>query len=415
MSNSGRPDSPSAIIGQRPHTRRYADRKAAYISAAIPLINRYGVGGMTLNRVAAELGQAPKAVAYYFKNKEALAAACLQQGIARTRDFVVVAQQMPTPRQRVELFLLSYFDYQRRAALGEVEELTAPNDIRALDVDETHAAYGAMFRDLRNLLIDDESKQCRHEINALAHLLLSQCHWSRYWLPNVLTERYSQVCERMTTVILDGIASPGNIWAPKAMPPRFPRLDPAGESAREMFLRAATELINEQGYHGASVDRISARLSLTKGAFYHHIASKDELILACFDRTLDIIRDSISAAEAISTSALQTLATFATALVLPQVSGQGLLLRMSAITTLPETLWPPLLQRYEQIVRALASIVSDGIVDGSIRPVDSNLAAQTILGMINSADELPYFSRKISVDSAISLYIRPCFEGLIRC
>jgi hypothetical protein len=86
---------------------------------------------------------------------------------------------------------------------------------------------------------------------------------------------------------------------------------------------------------------------------------------------------------------------------------------MSAITTLPETMRPPLLKRYEQIIGALASIVSDGIVDGSVRPLDSHLAAQAILGMINSADELPYFARDICVQAAIDDYIRPCFEGLM--
>jgi len=412
MSTQGKSGSLEAQPPPRQNTRRYADRKAAYITAAIPLINRHGVSGMTLNQVAAELGQAPKAVAYYFKKKEDLAAACLLRGILRTHDFVLAAQQGETATSRVEVFLQTYFEYRRRAALGEVEELTSPNDIRALNVDTTHAAYAAMFRDLRALLAADTPGQSRQKRNALAHLLLSHCHWSHYWLPNVLNERYAGVCQRMTSIILGGIAAPGSVWAPQPIPSRFPLPNPAGETAEEMFLRAATELINEQGYHGASVDRISARLSLTKGAFYHHIASKDDLILACFHRTLNIVRQTIPVAEARSTSGLQTLTTFTNALVLPQLSGQGLLMRMSAITTLPDLLWPPLLKTYEQIIGAIASIVSDGIVDGSIRPVDSNLAAQAILGMINSADELRYFARDISVEDAIEWYLRPCFEGM---
>ena len=39
---------------------------------------------------------------------------------------------------------------------------------------------------------------------------------------------------------------------------------------QEAFLRAATQLINAHGYSGASVERISAELNVTKGAFYHH-------------------------------------------------------------------------------------------------------------------------------------------------
>jgi len=197
------------------------------------------------------------------------------------------------------------------------------------------------------------------------------------------------------------------------IPSRFPITHAVRETGEEMFLRAATELINEMGYHGASVDRISARLGMTKGAFYHHIAAKDDLILACFQRTLDIIRHTIPTAEATSANGLQTLTTFASALVLPQVSGHGLLLRLSAIITLPDSLWPSLLKTYEQIITAIASIVSKGIADGSIRPVDSNLAAQAIFGMINSADELRYFAGALTGDDVINWYVMPSFKGLL--
>ena len=413
MSAAGK-TGPKGTPRTRQNTSRYADRKAAYISAAIPLINRHGVSGMSLNEVAAELGQAPKAVAYYFKKKEDLAAACLLRGIQHTHAFVLAAQQGAEPSERIRLFLQAYGDYRRRAALGEVEELTSPNDIRALDVGLTNTAYADMFRDLRKLLSDQNDNRTQQERNALTHLLLAQCHWTNYWLPGVLVERYEASFERMTSIILDGFASSGISWAPQTIPSRFPQPHPSGETTEEMFLRAATELINEKGYHGASVDRISARLSMTKGAFYHHIATKDDLILACFQRTLDIIRHTIPAAEAVSTNGLQTLATFATALVSTQVSGQGLLLRLAAITTLPDLLWPPLLKTYEQIIAAIASIVSSGIADGSIRPVDSNLAAQAIFAMINSADELPYFSREINAEGVIDWYVRPCFAGLVR-
>jgi hypothetical protein len=42
-----------------------------------------------------------------------------------------------------------------------------------------------------------------------------------------------------------------------------------GTATRAAYLRAATRLVNEYGYRGASVDRIAAELRLTKGSFYH--------------------------------------------------------------------------------------------------------------------------------------------------
>jgi AcrR family transcriptional regulator len=57
---------------------------------------------------------------------------------------------------------------------------------------------------------------------------------------------------------------------------------------RETLL-AATRLINRRGYRGASVDKISAELNVTKGSFYHHNEAKDDLVVACFDRTFEVM------------------------------------------------------------------------------------------------------------------------------
>jgi AcrR family transcriptional regulator len=413
MSTATRPRPKGATSQTAPNTKRFSDRRDAYISAAIPLVNRHGVSGLSLNEVAAALEQSPKAVAYYFKKKEDLAAACLLRGIEHIHAFIKATDQGSTAAVRARLFLKAYFDHHRRAALGEVEELTSPNDIRGFNDNVTSSAYSDMFRDLRKLLFDESDAESRQERNAKTSLFLGHCHWANYWLPSLLTERYQAAGEDIASLILDGIAVPGSKWEPKVIPCQFPSCPNDGETGEEIFLRAATELINEKGYHGASVDRISARLGLTKGAFYHHIENKDDLIVACFQRSLQIIRHTIPTAENASTTGLQILTTFANALVLPQVSGQGSLLKMGAITTLPDTMWPPLLKTYEQIIAAIASIVSKGIADGSIRPVDSNLAAQVIFGMINSADEVPYFSRDLSGERAIDWFVRPCFEGLI--
>ena len=393
-------------------TRKYNDRKAEFVSAAIPHINNRGVSGMTLSDVAGDLGLAPKAVAYYFKKKEDLAAACFLRGIARTRDCIAAAAHGETADQRVGLFLRAYFELRRRGVLGELDPLTSSNDIRALGSAEVITAFGEMFRELRGLLAEGPN-QDKQALAARAHLLMSHCHWSGFWLPTILPERYAYFGQRLATIVIGGIAGDDVPWEPKAIAPLMPSPDPVGETANEMLLRAATELINEQGYHGASVDRISARLNVTKGAFYHHVESKDELILACFERTLDVLRRAISASEEVSTSGLQTLGTFATALTSTQISGVGLLLRMSALTTLPEALQAQVVAKYSPIINLLSSIVSDGIADGSIKPVTATLAAEAIMGLVNSADELPAFARDISLEQTVANYVRPCFMGLL--
>ncbi len=54
-----------------------------------------------------------------------------------------------------------------------------------------------------------------------------------------------------------------------------------GAATREKFIGVATELIRRNGYSATSVDDICARAGLTKGAFFHHFKTKDDLVGAC--------------------------------------------------------------------------------------------------------------------------------------
>lgn len=49
--------------------------------------------------------------------------------------------------------------------------------------------------------------------------------------------------------------------------------------ARAQLLAAATALILERGYSGASVDDVCAAAGVSKGSYYHHFTSKEDLAL----------------------------------------------------------------------------------------------------------------------------------------
>ena len=51
-------------------------------------------------------------------------------------------------------------------------------------------------------------------------------------------------------------------------------------SSRQRLLDAALHVIREQGYAGTTVDDLCAAAGVTKGSFFHHFKSKDDLALA---------------------------------------------------------------------------------------------------------------------------------------
>ena len=393
-------------------SRKYAERQARIIGVATRIINRRGVSGMTLAQVAADMGMTPANIAYYFKTKEDLAVAAFLAELPRLIGIFNGKAEDAFP-ESVSGLIDAYFSFVARVANGTEAELISPNDIRALNSDEVSALYSNLFRTVRAHTFGRlPGASDRDGVNALTHLLLAQFHWFHAWRFNLQPGDYARSGRRLSDVLINGIADPAHRldrdWFFRSLPPRE-----SGEaSAKDAFLQAATELINEQGYHGASVDRISARLSVSKGSFYHHVETKDDLITACFDRTIGIIHGTIADAEAQSSNALQALALLAATLVRRQLSGEDTLLRLSAGTTLPESLQPNVYMEYNRIALRIASMFSDGIIDGSVRPLDSFAAAEALLGMINTSDELKYFVRNINFDVAVRFYIQPLFSGI---
>jgi AcrR family transcriptional regulator len=58
------------------------------------------------------------------------------------------------------------------------------------------------------------------------------------------------------------------------------------DASRADFLRSAYEILAEKGYHQTSVDEIVKRAARSKGGFYHHFRSKEELYLELFDQMI---------------------------------------------------------------------------------------------------------------------------------
>ena len=62
-----------------------------------------------------------------------------------------------------------------------------------------------------------------------------------------------------------------------------PNPRPRGQATREEIIATAKRLFSEHGYHATGLSDIQAATGLTKGAFYHHFSSKEDLALAVLE------------------------------------------------------------------------------------------------------------------------------------
>jgi AcrR family transcriptional regulator len=396
-------------------TKKFHKRKDMILRAAVDVLNAKGVKGMTLANVASRLDLVPTAVMYYFRSKEELAASCFHRSIEVYEKLAEKAEQEKTARQALEAFVRGFFDHRRRIAIGEAEQMAVFNDVRALQDRGVGKAYESMFRRTRDLLLKsrDFSKLERVDCNARTHLLVSQLFWSVVWIDHFDPDDYARLADHVLDILGNGLARSTGNWNPRTLPshpaPSFER----SSDASETFLRAATALINEHGYLGASVQKISEHLNVTKGAFYHHNEAKDDLVQACFARTLEIMRHAQRAASAATENGYANLSSTCAALLQYQLAGSAPLLRTSALTSVPENIHKQLIMEFERVSGRFSLVCSDGIADGSLRPVNAAIAAQMITAMINASAELHFWAPGVTTQNGAKIYIRPLFEGLL--
>ena len=404
----------------KPKTARFHEKRDTILAAAAERFNDLGVKGATLAEIAGSVGLVTTSITYYYRKKEDLATACFLRAIEARRAVVGQAAQVPDLPARIARYLSLHAALLAGIASGEQPALILFNDIRALpepQAEQVYAAYNDLFRQLRSLLGGPGTSGLgREALNARTHLLLSVANAMAAWIGRYEPDEYPRVAQRISDLLLHGLPATGQAWPEEAQLAALglPEPPPAGDATADTFLRAATELVNEQGYRGASVDRISARLKLTKGAFYHHHDTKLDVISACFERGFAVQRHVLRTAESAVGPGWQRSCAATTMLLRWQLSDQGPLLRSTAISALPDRAHREKVQRTMlRLTERMANVLVDGLVDGSVRAQDLSVAAYVLASAINAAAELRRWVPGITPASVARLYARPALLGLL--
>jgi AcrR family transcriptional regulator len=413
--NSTAPSASNALPGAQ--TQRFQAKREAILGAAATLFNQQGVKGTTLADIASSVGLVTNSVTYYYRKKEDLATACFLRAIEVFNAVVGKAALERTVQARLQSLLHQYAELLAGIETGQHPPMIIFSDLRALpspQVDEVFHAYTEMFRHVRGLIqMPETAHWSRADANARTHMVMSVVHGLRGWIGRYEAEEYTRIADRVTDILMNGMQAKGSRWPTGHIEYDW-HLEHATEGASEPFLRVATELVNEQGYRGASVDKISARLNVTKGSFYHHNDNKQDLISACFDRTFSVLRRGLSLAESSTGSGWDRACAATRALTCFQLSAQGPLLRITATSALPDQVQRNRVRRtMHSLTERMVSVIVDGMMDGSIRPLDPGVAAQIAVGVINAAVELPRWVQGVNENVVADLYVRPVFVGFL--
>ncbi len=301
------------------------------------------------------------------------------------------------------------------ARRGEAAPLASFAAIRALEGehhDRVVDGYKQMFRRVRALFETPELGGLdRIDRTIRSLILLEQLFWANSWLGDFDTDDFPRLARRMTDIVLDGVAPDVLASRPAAL--AIVSAPAQADTSKENFLKAATHQINAHGYRGASVDRISASLNLTKGAFYHHNEAKDELVAACFRRSFGIMREAQRQARDLQESEGRRLAAVVTSLIEFQLGAEGPLLRTSVLSSMPPEQQVEIIGRSYRISRQFAAMMADAIADGSARAVDPAVAGAMVHAAINISSDARVLKMAGEPD-IVQRFVRPIFAGFMR-
>ena len=156
------------------------------------------------------------------------------------------------------------------------------------------------------------------------------------------------------------------------------------EETRSRILQTALSCFAERGYDATGVAEICQRAGVSKGAFYHHFASKQALFVALLDRWLAALDGQMAGSRAPGVTAPQALQALVGLLqqALREARGQlPMFLEFWRQAARDETIWRGTMEPFKRYRSLLAGIVRQGIAEESLRPCDPDDAARTLVSM----------------------------------
>jgi AcrR family transcriptional regulator len=154
------------------------------------------------------------------------------------------------------------------------------------------------------------------------------------------------------------------------------------EETRASILDAAVRRFAISGYDAASVDDICEEAGVSKGAFYHHFPTKQSIFLALLEgwlKTIDsglegLRKETVPETFVAMTKLLPVIFTAAD-------DSLPMFLEFWTQASRDETVWKATIAPYRHYREHFASLIRDGIAEGSLKQVDAEYAAQVVLSL----------------------------------
>jgi AcrR family transcriptional regulator len=164
--------------------------------------------------------------------------------------------------------------------------------------------------------------------------------------------------------------------------PSTPRRTYSPDATRRAILDSALALFEANGYHATSVQAVADDADVTKGAFYHHFDSKDELVHIIHGELLDhMLREVREIIETVSGAEAQVRALIEVIVTSAVRHRSHVAVYYQERRYLDDARFQVVRRKRDELMELKAGILRAGIEDATFRDVDPTIVALGINGM----------------------------------
>jgi TetR/AcrR family transcriptional regulator, cholesterol catabolism regulator len=184
---------------------------------------------------------------------------------------------------------------------------------------------------------------------------------------------------------------------------------------RETILEAAAQVFREKGFHGASMQDIAEAVNLQKASLYHHVSSKQEILLSLLDRALELLLERISAITNQPIPADQKLRQMIRAYL--QILAENtdlsavLLFEHRSLERKQHARHVPNRDKFEALWRG---VLIEGVAAKLFQCEDPALAGRAILGILNWTITWYRPDGELTIDQIADQYSNLLLNGLLK-
>jgi len=153
---------------------------------------------------------------------------------------------------------------------------------------------------------------------------------------------------------------------------------------RRAILETAARLICEKGYEGTSIQDIAAACQLTKAGLYHHIRSKEHLLLEIMNYGMDLFEDQVVTPVLPILDPLERLYSCMerNLMLVTEERSKEITIILHEHATLTGEARAQINARKKRYVRFLEGSFAEAVRAGRLRPLHPKVAAFAFLGMV---------------------------------